>query len=141
MVCDIVNLRFYKDKDYEQVKQTLKEGDLFDDVWEARNNLNKKIERDPESIILAEENNKIIGCVFIVEDGWNAFVWRLSVRKDYRKKGIGLELMKKAEEIIKQRGIKEASIFVSANISNLKKWYKNQSYTKTSDYTFMYKKL
>ena len=137
----MVLIRYYKDSDYKDVKQTLKEGKLYDDIWENRKNLRRKIKRDPESIFLAINDNKIIGCVFIVEDGWNAFIWRLSVRKKYRRQGIGKMLMQKAEEIIKKRGIKESSIFVDTKNKRLKQWYKKQGYLKTSDYTFFYKKL
>lgn len=91
--------------------------------------------------LIAEEDKKIIGCVFIVEDGWNGFIWRLCVKESYRKKGVGLLLMQKAEGIIKNRGIKEASLFADTKNNSLKEWYKKQDYIKTSDYTFMYKKL
>jgi len=134
-------IRYYKDADYEEVKQTLEEGKLYDEVWEDRENLRRKVGREPESILLAIDDNKIIGCVFIVEDGWNAFIWRLSVREKYRKQGVGKMLMEKAEEIIKARGIKESSIFVNAQNDSLKQWYRQRGYLQTSDYTFMYKKL
>ena len=137
----MVLIRYYKDSDYKDVKQTLKEGKLYDDIWENRKNLKRKIKRDPKSILLAINDNKIIGCVFIVEDGWNAFIWRLSVRKKYRRQGIGKMLMQEAEEIIKKRGVKESSIFVDTKNKRLKQWYKKQGYLKTSDYTFFYKKL
>jgi len=137
----MVSIRYYKNSDYEGVKQTLQEGKLYDDVWESEKNLKRKIKRDPKSILLAINDNKIVGCAFIVEDGWNAFIWRLSVRKKYRRQGIGKMLMQKAEEIIKKRGIKESSIFVDAKNYYLKQWYRKQRYLKTSDYTFLYKKL
>jgi len=134
-------IKFYKDSFYEDVKQILQESNLYDETWEARKNLKHKIKRDPQSILIAEEDNKIVGCVFIVEDGWNAFIWRLCVKKSCRKKGVGLLLMQKAEEIVKNRGIKEASLFVGSKNDSLKEWYQTQDYIKTSDWTFMYKKL
>ena len=79
--------------------------------------------------------------MYIYCRGWNAFIWRLSVRKLFRKKGIGKMLMKKAEEIVKGRGINETSIFVDSKNDLLKDWYINQGYTKTRDFTFMYKKI
>ena len=136
-----MQIRFYNNNDYDDVKQVLKEADLFDDVWEAQDNLERKIKRDPESILVAEDDGQVIGCVFIVEDGWNAFVWRLAVRRDQRRKGVGLSLMQKVEEIIKSRGIKEVSLFVDTKNEHLKAWYEKQDYETTSDYTFMYKKI
>jgi len=137
----MISIRFYNNSDYDGVKQTLQEGKLYDEVWEDRQNLKRKIERDPGSILLATDNSDIVGCVFIVEDGWNAFIWRLSVREKYRNQGVGLMLMQKAEEIIRARGVKESSIFVDTKNDSLKSWYKKQDYLQTSDYTFMYKKL
>jgi len=137
----MVTIKFYKDDFYADVKQILKESNLYDETWETKDHLKHKIERDPQSILIAVDNNKIIGCVFIVEDGWNGFIWRLCVKESHRKKGTGSLLMQKAEEIIKNRGIKEASLFVDTKNESLQEWYKKQGYTKTSDWTFMYKKL
>ncbi len=137
----MVSIRYYKDSDYEDVKLILKEGDLFDNTWESRENLKRKIKRDPQSILIAEDNKKVVGCVLIVEDGWNGFIWRLCVKKSNRKQGIGVLLMEKAEEIIKERGIKESSIFVDPKNQDLKDWYNKQKYEKGKDWTFMFKKL
>jgi len=137
----MVTIDFYKDEFYDGVKQILQEAKLYDETWEARENLKRKIERDPQSILIAVDENKIIGCVFIVEDGWNGFIWRLCVKKSHRKNGIGSMLMQKAEAIIKERGIKEASLFVDIKNDSLQNWYQKQDYIKASDWTFMYKKL
>jgi len=137
----MAEIGFYKDKFYDDVKKILQECNLFDETWEARENLKRKIVRDKESILIAEEDGEIVGCVFIVEDGWNAFIWRLCVKESYRKKGIGLLLMQKAEEIIKSRCIKESSIFVDIKNDSLQNWYQKQGYLKGGDWTFMYKKI
>src|SRR3989344_2311218 len=137
----MVLIKFYKDSFYEGLKQVLEECDLYDPVWDDRKNLKRKIERDPQSILIAEDAGRVIGCVFIVEDGWNGFIWRLGVRQEYRKKVVGLALMQKAEEIIRKRGINESSLFIDPKNENLQEWYKNQGYRKTTNWTFMYKKL
>ena len=56
----MIKIDFYKDSNYEEVKDVLKEGKLFDEVWEARENLKRKIKRDPKSILVAKENKKIV---------------------------------------------------------------------------------
>ena len=137
----MVKIDFYKDEFYDEVKKILQEAELYDETWEARENLKRKIERDPQSILIAVDENKIVGCVFIVEDGWNGFIWRLCVRKSHRKKGIGSMLLQKAEKIIKDRGIKEASLFVDAGNKSLQDWYQKRNYIKGSNWRFMYKKL
>ena len=39
----MISIQYYKDSDYEEVKKTLQEGGLFDDVWEDRANLKRNI--------------------------------------------------------------------------------------------------
>ena len=36
-------IRYYNDSDYENVKQILQEGNLYEETWESRENLNRKI--------------------------------------------------------------------------------------------------
>ncbi len=79
--------------------------------------------------------------MLVVEDGWNAFIWRLCVKESERKKGIGLLLMQKAEDIIRKRGIKEACLLVDPKNDRLNGWYKKQDYVQAGDWTFMYKRL
>lgn len=131
----------YIDEQYEALVTLLKSCDLYDEPWEKRENLKRKITQDPESVILAVDGKRLIGSVFVVVDGWIGMVWRLAVLEEYRKQGVGHELMSKAETLIKSRGVKESSHFVSAPKEELKAWYEKQGYTKTSDYTFMYKEI
>lgn len=137
----MLKIRFYRDEDYLWVKETLIEWDLFDKVWETKENLSNKIKRDPESILVAEEDSQVVGCIFIMEDWRNAFIWRLAVRKDFRKKGIWWILMNKAEEIIKSRWSKEIGWFVDSKKNDLKERYKKQNYTIGSNFDFIYKNL
>ena len=133
--------RNYTDAQYEELIILLQLCGLYDEPWETRENLKLKIEKDPESIILACDGEQIIGCVFVVVDGWIGMIWRLAVVESYRKQGIGNELMHRAERLIKERGVKEASLFVGSDKRNLQDWYQKNGYTKTTDYTFMYKEV
>lgn len=137
----MISIRFYNDQDYLWLKETLQEWKLFDEVWETKENLKNKIDRDPESILVAQDNNTVIGCIFIMEDWRNAFMWRLAVKKQYRNKWIGKMLIGKAEKIIKSRWLKEVWGFVDDTNIELQKWYEKQNYIKTKKYKFIYKKL
>jgi len=136
-----ITIRRYKAKDYQAVKINLTDGDLFDPVWDSQENLNEKIRRNPESILVAEQSGQVIGSVYILEDGWGAFIFRLSVQKAYRNQGIGTELLEASEKILKNKGIKEVSIFVEDSNDDLKGYYTKRSYNSTGNYRCMYKKL
>lgn len=137
----MLSIRFYNEEDYDWLKETLLEWNLFDKVWETKLNLKNKIKRDEKSIIIAEDNNKVVWCIFIMEDWRNAFIRRLAVRKNYREKGIGQKLIQKAEQIIKSRWLKEIWWFVDSGNTKLQKWYEKQNYKKGSNFNFIYKNL
>ncbi|MGV8162112.1 MAG: GNAT family N-acetyltransferase [Candidatus Nanoarchaeia archaeon] len=137
----MIEIKYYNDSLYVELIKVLQECDLYTETWETRENLKRKIEKDSESILVAFDEEKVIGCVFIVEDGWNGFIWRLAVKEKYRRQGIGSMLLQKAEEIIKAREIKESSMFVDPKNEHLQNWYKKQNYLQGRNWTFMYKKL
>lgn len=137
----MVSIEFYKDSNYEEVKALLEEAKMYDDVWETRENLKRKIKMDPESILVAKDKEKIIGCTFLTDGGWNAFIFRVCVKENYRNKGVGSMLLQRAEEILKKRGLKEVDLLIDPKKDSLKLWYGKKNYLNASDWTFMYKKL
>lgn len=52
--------------------------------------------RDPEALILAIEDNEIVGTVIAGWNGWRCCLYRLAVREDKRKQGIGKLLVGQA---------------------------------------------
>lgn len=136
----MLEILFYVDSYYDDVVFILQEANLFDPVWESKESLHKKITRDSESILVAKLGDELVGCIFIMEDGWNAFLWRLAVKKSHRKEGIGRALMARAEDILKHRDVREISFFVDPKNDSLKDWYDKQGYQTGHDWTFMFKK-
>lgn len=47
------------------------------------------IEKDPEALILAVENDEIVGTIIAGWNGWRSGLYRLAVRQDKRSHGIG----------------------------------------------------
>lgn len=62
------------------------------------------IARDPAALILAIENDEIVGTVIAGWNGWRCCLYRLAVREDKRKQGIGKLLVDQATERFKTFG-------------------------------------
>lgn len=137
----MMNIRDYGDSDYEAVRTNLQEGSLIDPVADTREKLLEKITRNPGSIIVAEDESRVVGNVFLVEDGWAAFVFRLAVHPTYRGRGIGSLLMTEAERRLRERGVSEVAIFVNDADEELKRYYQKRGFIATGSYRFMYKPL
>lgn len=119
-------IRNYKDEDYQKLITLLKDAKLYYEVTDKRENFKKKIEHDPESIIIAEEDGKIIGVVFFVYDPWKTFVFHLAIDLEHRKKGIGSILLQIVEQRVRARGVAEAVGFVDEkNIAAIEFYKKN----------------
>ena len=119
-----MQIRNYKDSDFPQLKKLLEDTNLYYKPLDKKEIFKKKIDYDQESIIIAEDNNKIIGTVFIIYDPWNSFVYHLGVHPDYRKLGLGNQLMDEAEKRLKARGMNRPTLFVEEDNEKVLEFYK-----------------
>lgn len=120
----MMNIRDYGDSDYGAVRTNLQEGSLFDPVADTREELLEKITRNPGSIVVAEDQGRVVGNVFILVDGLAAFIFRLAVHSTYRGRGIDSLLMTEAERQVQERGVREVTIFVNNADEELKEYYR-----------------
>ncbi len=131
-------VRNYQKSDYSSIKTILQEAKLFDEVWDSKENLSGMIENDPQSILVAETNNIVVGNIFIIPYGSKiAYLFRRAVTEKYRKQGIGSSLIKKAEEIARKRRANEIGFYIDANNKKLKSFYKKRKF-KTSNKNWIY---
>ncbi len=70
------------------------------------------IEKDPEALILAVDNNEIIGTIIAGWNGWRSGLYRLAVRDDRRGKGIGRLLVERALERFASFGVTRVDAMV-----------------------------
>jgi ribosomal protein S18 acetylase RimI-like enzyme len=59
--------------------------------------LARLIQRDPDALVLAVAGEEIVGSVILGWDGWRCHIYRLAVRPDHRRQGIGHALLRLAE--------------------------------------------
>jgi ribosomal protein S18 acetylase RimI-like enzyme len=60
--------------------------------------------RDPQAVILAEQDGVLIGSVIAGWDGWRYHLYRLAVRPNWRRQGVGSALLGAAESRLKALG-------------------------------------
>ena len=51
------------------------------------------LERDPESLLVAEDDGQIVGTLVAGWDGWRFHMYRLAVETKFRRKGIARDLV------------------------------------------------
>ncbi len=105
-------IRNYQDSDFENLVNLLKVSNLYSEKVDKRAIYKRKIEYDPDSMIIFEDNGKVVGCIFIVYDPWSSYVYHLGVHPEYKNRGIGSTLLEEAERRLKSRGIEMATAFI-----------------------------
>ncbi|GAA2399976.1 GNAT family N-acetyltransferase [Nonomuraea africana] len=56
------------------------------------------VDRDPEALLLAEDDGHLVGTLIAGWDGWRAHLYRLAVHPAHRRRGIATALLAAAEE-------------------------------------------
>jgi len=70
------------------------------------------LKRNQGFSFVAEAGNRIIGTVLCGHDGRRGFIYHLAVYDDYRKKGIGRNLVDRCLSKLKDAGIAKCHLFV-----------------------------
>lgn len=67
-------------------------------ISDDRDGVARPVDRDPQALLLAEDAGELVGTVIAGFDGWRCHLYRLAVRPDRRRRGIGSALLAAAEE-------------------------------------------
>lgn len=78
--------------------------------------LRQLLRHDPEALIVADFDGRIVGSVIAAWDGWRGSLYRLAVAPDHRRGGLGRRLVSKAEERLAEIGaVRSQAIVVESD--------------------------
>lgn len=67
----------------------------------------------PAALLVAERGGEIVGALIAAWDGWRGNMYRLAVRDDCRRKGVGIALARAGEEYLRSRGARRVTALVA----------------------------
>ncbi len=111
----IMEITYAKKEDILDVIELWKRAGVFYEPEDRPEVLEKLLNFDNESIILAKDNENIVGSAVIVYNPFQTFVYRFSVAPDHQNKKIGQSLAEKVEETLKNKSMHNPTIFVEEN--------------------------
>jgi predicted N-acetyltransferase YhbS len=110
-----MNIRPYQPTDYEQVVALYLQSELyggqFDKNRDSEERLQKRIEADPDAILVAEQDNKIVGTVSLIEDGRVAWLFRFAVQQGEQEAAITKTLCDTALTVLKAKGHHQVLVY------------------------------
>jgi ribosomal protein S18 acetylase RimI-like enzyme len=62
------------------------------------------LERDPDALLLAESDGRIVGSLIVGWDGWRGIFYRLAVDPTRRRRGLATALVRSGEERLRALG-------------------------------------
>jgi ribosomal protein S18 acetylase RimI-like enzyme len=75
--------------------------------------LHALIDHAPDALLVAELEGEIVGTVIAAWDGWRGNIYRLAVRRDCRRLGIGLRLVDAGEARLREKGARRVTALVA----------------------------
>jgi len=138
-----MKVRQYQSSDYEQLKRLYLDsstyGGQFDEARDAEERLQKRIEADPDAILVAEDDGNVIGTVSLIDDGRVAWLFRFAVKNAHME--VTQLLHDEAIKLLKNRGHKQVLVYTPVGNTGLNDRYEKLGFTKGSDYSCYWKEV
>lgn len=100
----------------------------------------KKVQRDPDLFLLAEQQGELVGAVMGGFDGRRGLVYHLAVHADCRGQGIGNLLMEELESRLRQKGCLKVYLLVTRDNGGVISFYEKRGW-EIMDLTLMGKTI
>ncbi|MEJ5225839.1 MAG: GNAT family acetyltransferase [Anaerolineales bacterium] len=100
----------------------------------------KKVQRDPDLFLLAEQQGELVGAVMGGFDGRRGLVYHLAVRADCRGQGIGSLLMDELETRLRKKGCLKVYLLVTRDNGGVISFYEKRGW-EIMDLTLMGKTI
>ena len=109
-----MEIRVMTEKDYAFVYQLWLScsGVGINSLDNSEEGIARFLKRNPETCLVALENNSLIGAILIGTDGYRAYIYHIAVHPYFRRKGVGKALVEQALSAVKKLGIHKVSLVV-----------------------------
>ena len=109
-------------------------------VSDTRQEIARKLERDPDLFLVAEEAGQIVGTVIGGFDGRRGMVYHLAVAARHRGNGIGTALMNELESRLKAKGCLKYYLQITSDNVDVVNFYEQLGWQR-SPHIFMSKTI
>jgi ribosomal protein S18 acetylase RimI-like enzyme len=90
--------------------------------------IQKKLQRDPDLFLVAESNGKMIGTVIGGFNGRRGLIYHLAVDAAFRQHGVGSLLMDEVERRLKVKGCLKCYLMVAADNETAMRFYEARNW-------------
>ncbi len=106
---------------------------------DAPEEIEKKLQRDPDLFLVAEDEGEIVGAVIGGFDGRRGLIYHLAVSNSFRQQGLGGRLLQEVEDRLRNRGCIRCYLLVTTDNLEAARYYEKRGW-KLMDYVYTYGK-
>ncbi len=133
-----IEIRVMKIEDYEKVKELWMciKGFAIRSIDDSREGVEVFLKRNPTTSVVAYDNDKLVGGILCGHDGRRGCFYHVCVHPDYRRKGIGKQMVVFAMNALKNEHINKVSLiaFTENDIGNA--FWRTIGWTKREDLNY-----
>ena len=117
-------------QDYEEVRNLWKGAGAGIQLRRSddRDEILKKLQRDPDLFLVAASDEKIIGSVIGGFDGRRGLIYHLAVEQGYREQGLGSQLMDEVENRLRLKGCIKSYLLVTRENESAMRLYEKRGW-------------
>lgn len=132
----MIQLREFAMDDYDRVLRLWKTAGPGVGIGrsDSRAEITKKLDRDPDLFIVAQDGEEIIGTVIGGFDGRRGLVYHLAVEETYRRRGIGKMLMDEIERRLIAKGCIRSYLLVKPEAKDVLAFYQELGWEVTPNF-------
>jgi ribosomal protein S18 acetylase RimI-like enzyme len=125
----MISFRQFDTRDCDAVRSLWLHAGLELRPSDSKEELEKKLLRDPELFLVAEDDGEIIGAVIGAFDGRRGFVYHLAVAPERQGEGIGNALMERVSEGLKKLGAIRLLLLVDEDNVSAQDFYRTTGFS------------
>ena len=109
-----MNIREMVEEDYDQVYQLWLScaGMGLNDLDDSKEGIARFLQRNPQTCLVAVENQMIIGAILVGSDGRRAYIYHTAVHPNYRRRGIARKLVETVLIVLDELKIHKVALVV-----------------------------
>jgi len=109
---------------------------------DSKKSIKKFLKKNPHTCFVVKHKSKeIVGTIMAGNDGRRGHIYHLTVKPEYRKKGLGKKMLEKVEKRLHKDGISRAFLVAFKNNSVGNLFWDNVGYTIRADLHYRNKDL
>lgn len=136
-------IRKMKIEDYDNVYDLWMScvGMGLNNLDDSKEGIDKFIQRNPDTCLVAEKDSQIIGVIMVGNDGRRGYIYHTAVRPNYRRMGIAGKMVDEAMNELSALGINKAALVVFDRNSAGNAFWETQGFTVRDDLIYRNKAL